>query len=462
MKTIEEHKAKVREIAEYAFAHAINQIGKEGVMALNEGDGQAERRRDFFIKVHDGFKLAQKLLIEETLYYQALLRSKTEELKEARHQKDKVLEKETANIIAVVNQRLSTLNHIADGIAWQLIGGQIHVARRLYIKDTSQKFLDSSNLEHAIQTANETNKEPEAFALLSDLTGFVQIGDLIVARKGSVTLMELKEGAVNRQVNEYLAGVKDESVLDESDLQKRFKPDTAKQIKRVVRQKQRGKRAVDVITNDKGIDPATGKNITVHTPTISTVGYHDELEKLYLQLSKKNWAYSVVDNCLHIGMYKGNPIPMSRFIIKELLAAQTENHLIIDWLTITRNVSQPLFLKPFDREFVIDMLTGGVKVIMGIHFDELIALFNSLGLKTRWLSRKETAKKEQDSFRKGMFKVKGKGIEVTLTNGHHLLLDGGVISKILYDNITPSNMALTLLHLYDNEHDRENDSQENG
>ena len=29
MKTIEEHRAKVREIAEFAFAHAINQIGKE-------------------------------------------------------------------------------------------------------------------------------------------------------------------------------------------------------------------------------------------------------------------------------------------------------------------------------------------------------------------------------------------------------------------------------------------------
>ena len=143
------------------------------MIKLNEGDAQAERRRDFLINVHDGFKLAQKLLIEETLYYQSLLRDKNEELKEARRQRDKVLEKETANIIAVINQWLSTLNHIADGIVWQLIGGQIHIARRLYIKDNSQKFLDSSNLEHAMLVADEINSTPESFALLSDLTGFV-------------------------------------------------------------------------------------------------------------------------------------------------------------------------------------------------------------------------------------------------------------------------------------------------
>src|SRR5207248_1620033 len=99
----------------------------------------------------------------------------------------------------------------------------------------------------------------------------------------------------------------------------------------------------------------------------------------------------------------------------------------------------------------IDFLTGVINVIMGIDFDKLIELFNSLGLETRWLSTKETAKKAQKSPKRKIFNVNGRGIAVKLPNGDEILLGGGVVSKILYDNITPSNIAMTLLGIKTNE-----------
>lgn len=463
MKTIQEHRDKVKEIVELAFGHAVNHFGAESLQKLAEQGRPESSRREFVVKVHDGFKLAQKLLIEEVLYYQPLLRSKTEESKEARRQRNKELEAETNHKLAIIKQRLATMAHIADGIAWQLLGAQIHVARRLYMKDTARKFLDSSNIEHAVKVADEFNSNPESFALLSDLTGFVQIGDLVVAHEGRVGLMELKEGAVNDQVAAYLATLdKGEETLDESVLQQQFTPKTVQQIKRVVRQKQRTTRAINVIKNDKGIDPATGQNITVETPSIPTIGYQDELERLHLELEKKNWAYGIVDVCLHIGIYKDKAIPMALFVIKELLARKTENYIVIDWLSITENVSEPIFSKPLAPEFIVDVLTGAVKVIIGINFDALIELFNSLGLETKWLSEKETTRWEQKTPSRKIFKVKKRAIVVKLDEHRDVILDGGSISKMLFDNIRPSNVAMSIATIqYKSKDDSSEEQQTN-
>src|SRR5690606_13651242 len=91
-----------------------------------------------------------------------------------------------------------------DGIAWQLIGGEIHIARRFHIEEDSSKFLDTSNIEHAKKVADEINKSPLDFALISDLTSYVQIGDILLKHENIVGIMELKEGKVNDQIKDFI------------------------------------------------------------------------------------------------------------------------------------------------------------------------------------------------------------------------------------------------------------------
>src|SRR5690606_32039322 len=147
MKTTEEHRIKVREIANLAFANAVNSMDIKKLIGKHPKDWDENFQENFIVKVHEGFKKSQDLLVKEILENQELLRQKNEVLKESRRNREtEKIEKLTVEI-QVLEQRLSTFSHIADGIAWQLVQGEIHIARRFHIGENTSKFLDSSNID---------------------------------------------------------------------------------------------------------------------------------------------------------------------------------------------------------------------------------------------------------------------------------------------------------------------------
>ncbi|MHA8097803.1 hypothetical protein VR479_00745 [Aquirufa aurantiipilula] len=460
MESIEDYRIKLKEIADYAFGYGIRAIGIEQFKVGPPDTWDESIKNIFFIACHDGFKIAQGLLVVEIKKYQSLLRETTNQLKEFRRQRDKENEKIADLKIKIIEQRLHNFSHIADGIAWQLIGGQIHIARRFHIQEMSTKYLDSSNIEHAIQTAEEINKNPNDFALISDLTSFVQIGDLLVRHDKIIGIMELKEGKVNYQIKEFLDNLENVGrTVSDDELKIFFDGKTIKQLKRMQRQQERAVRATDVINNDKGIDPVSGGKIVVSTPKVFTEYYHEDLSNLQEDLKEKIWAYTCLETCLHIGMYRDKGITMAGFAIKELLKNKTANYIIIDWLSITHNLSEPLFGKPFSPDFIIDVLIGKIKIIIGLDLDALIDTFNVFGLKARWLTEKETTKSKQGAIRDGMVIVNKRGIAVTLPDKKEMIILGGTLSKILYDSIKPTSIATSMLNLASPD-DPENDEQE--
>ena len=88
-----------------------------------------------------------------------------------------------------------------------------------------------------------------------------------------------------------------------------------------------------------------------------------------------------------------------------------------------------------------------MKVIIGINADALIDTFNFFGLKARWLTEKETAKRKQTAVREGFVVINKKGIVVTLPSEKEVTIFGGILSKILYDSIKPSCVALSILSI---------------
>jgi hypothetical protein len=260
--------------------------------------------------------------------------------------------------------------------------------------------------------------------------------------------MELKEGKVNDQIKEFFENLeKAGRVVSDDELKEKFDEKTLKQVKRMQRQQERAVRATNIINNDKGIDPVSGGNIIVSTPTVFTEYYHEELSKLQQDLKEKVWAYTCLETCLHIGMYRDKGIAMAGFAIEELLKQQTTNYIIIDWLSITHNLSEPLFGKPFSPEFIIDVLTGKIKIIIGLNLDALIYTFNVFGLKARWLTEKETIKSKQTAIREGMVIINKRGFVVTLPDQKEVIISGGTLSKILYDSIKPTSIATSMLNL---------------
>ena len=97
------------------------------------------------------------------------------------------------------------LRGIADAIAWQLLGHQLAHARRFF-KSTAQPDLYNSNFESVVCAAQETLKDkPDAVSLISDLTSFIQVGDLLVyePEKG-LTIAEVKEGSMNAKIGDFM------------------------------------------------------------------------------------------------------------------------------------------------------------------------------------------------------------------------------------------------------------------
>ena len=94
---------------------------------------------------------------------------------------------------------------LADSIAWMLIGpDNLWIARRLCKfgwGDEALTSLTHSNYESVMEfVTNHNAADPDSFALMSDITSFVHLGDALVREKTGLRTVELKEGAVNEML----------------------------------------------------------------------------------------------------------------------------------------------------------------------------------------------------------------------------------------------------------------------
>src|ERR1051326_6523544 len=151
------------------------------------------------------FVKAQVLLLEELRSLGRRKRSLDSRLREARRQRDKALVAEITSKLKIENIKDVVLRKLADCMAWQLIDGRSDIAKQLDISEPSRPDLNSSNVESVKETAEQMNSSnPISFSLISDLTSFVQIGDLLYRDLHLLKLIEVKEGDKNVQAIKIL------------------------------------------------------------------------------------------------------------------------------------------------------------------------------------------------------------------------------------------------------------------
>ncbi|MCE4373983.1 hypothetical protein [Xanthomonas hortorum] len=130
---------------------------------------------------------------------------------------------------------------VADTIAWGMLGGQLCYARRIY-KSQLQPDLSQSNFESVLRVARELREQdPDCMPLITDLTSFVQVGDIMsVSADRRTSYIEVKEGKHNKHVMD-LAMFYEASGCEtfREIVEKTESSKTVKQMKRVLRQKAR-------------------------------------------------------------------------------------------------------------------------------------------------------------------------------------------------------------------------------
>ncbi|MDY0264469.1 MAG: hypothetical protein RBR12_04725 [Sulfurospirillum cavolei] len=393
-----------------------------------------EEKNKFTEYVHIGFKKAQDLVLNELLSYEIQIKELNKTLKESRRNGNKVGEKDTQKLINLIKYKTTILRIFMDFIAWQFLGGQYYKVRRFYDmrkKENSRPTLSKSNIESvksAVEYYHALN--PLNFALISDLTSFIDIGDILLMDNYRLRPIEVKEGEKNEEIFNFLFKEKIPENLETID------ENFLKQAKRVLNQAKRGHLLYDVLKNEKGIDPFTELKTEVNKEAFEIKTYIDEFEKLVANLDMKNYSYTIIEDIISIGIYQKEMIHKGNIIIPFLNQKMFgKEYPVFNYREkFQMPISEPIFYYGLSKKTIFDILFGRINIVMSINLDKFIELCNLQGLEARYLSEKETMKRKTKG-EISLFEFEKKNIMIGDT-----ILGDGLIARMLFDFVRPSSI----------------------
>lgn len=301
-----ELKLLINDIREYGIQHAaLTKRDLPGTQAHNQ----------FVMQVHKGYMLAQRgVLCNLTRVLKEKKQAKAM-LKDANRRRDQEAKEECLSLLEKLKVQEVILRKIMDSVAWTLLGCEITDVRRLYGGEEPIDITDS-NIQSCVEYSEQVfANNPMEFALISDLTTFVQAGDILHYKYGeSLCIVELKSGETNKRVFElldsYSEGKCDRylylSLEKEGD---KFK----KQFARTVKQMAAEEEVVNVLKTGKGTDRLTGLPIDIIQGRLELDTYTETVINLIEKARGKGYAIGAVENCLFLGVYDNRRFPSAVF-----------------------------------------------------------------------------------------------------------------------------------------------------
>lgn len=341
------------------------------------------------------------------------------------------------------------LRGIADAMAWQLLGHQLAHARRFF-RSTAQPDLYNSNFESVVFVARESVKDkPNVVSLISDLTSFIQVGDLLVyePEKG-LTIAEVKEGSMNLKIG-YFMKLYAESSCDSalSHFANQEGEQAVKQLQRMARQANRMAYVTSVLGTGHGVDPDTQEKIIIPEPFFPIKTWDDRLNNTLGKANINGWAIDVIDNCLFLGVYASEHMRVGGHIIfnawfdKMGGTPECPRSLLID--SMSNPLALPIFSRNISDEDKFDVLFGRKQVCMGICVELLLSECEKAGFSVRFATKKEQGHLNQTNNRP--YKHKGKSVFIGRGSKEFVLMDG-VFLRVMFHGQSPISVIRTILN----------------
>jgi len=396
---------EVSQICDLAFAHGIDSVGY-----VTPADDKEKYAR-FIAACHEGYALAQDRLFSELLRIEDALTAAKKRLKERRRDKDLSRTKLTQSHIVQLETRRHILKKIADGLAWIILHGEGWQVRRFYLGQASN-YLRPTNPESVKAEVDERNKKSSRFALMTDLTSCIQVGDILEVDFGDkqTRIIEVKEGATNEQV----LGALDSFAQTQCEripylLAKHYGQSALKQMIRVVKQEQRASEIVKILRTGEGIDPRYGKPISILDKYYTREDYFPEIADMARQCDEKGFSIKGIDGCLLLGMFRRQSTKLLRLAFahsiyhlrhpeasclletapergsEEIDLIEAEAYPIHDLAQgLTIPIAMPIFLWPVDKQLIMDIVFRRKIVLLYLDFDNLFELASNFGIDCRW------------------------------------------------------------------------------
>lgn len=332
---------------------------------------------------------------------------------------------------------------IADTIAWGMLGGQLCYARRIY-KSQRQPDLSRSNFESVLRVVRELReRDPGCMPLITDLTSFVQVGDIMsVSADRRTSYIEVKEGQHNKHVMD-LAMFYEASGCEtfREIVEKTESPKTVKQMERVLRQKARMTHLRDVMSTDQAKDPDTGEVVRIPEPFFPIKNWDEALAKLTeTAREKQSWAYDV-QGPIFMGAYAGELANSGHlmFLMALSLEGDVEQDYHIIRLADCMHVplAPPVFSMGLANEIMMDLVFGRMNVCIAVSIPRLIEVCEMAGMDVRYATRKELGRAKIDGVEPIVHR--GKGLMFSLA-GEEMMLLSGVIFRALFHGQQPESV----------------------
>lgn len=401
--------------------------------------------RDFIGACHRGYERAQRAVLQEL----AKIRSDTALSDDEKRYRELVLRR------------------VIDGIAFVMLQQRHHVVRRLVLRNTPA-FPEFSELERNVKEAERMNSESrQTFALAADLSTFIHVADIMRIdfrpSHKSIQFIELKTGKVNEVLIDKLAEFKplDSELrrLSTSDVEPRHQ----RQAQRMLRQRIRLKKTIDVLRTDRGVDIQSGLPLLLKGPTRDLDSYDEVLDRLFDQAMKVEACAITIDGCLHLGVghastadqAQSHAITAVRRAVsmrrqdasKGYAEARKSVTSVLDEeksyfvQNVFLNNLHGLTCRPFPlysvNEAHLGSLVRGTLVLYGcfdlIGFFELCA---KLRKKIRLTSRKEAAQYQQKGLMSELVSFERRLVEIGASRGSYVM-GRGMLARFFLDLVPP-------------------------
>jgi len=203
----------LREAVRLVTSYAVDLFRAENIKEFDKIP-----REEFVVRCHEGFDLAQKLILKNLLPLEQRLkklrtefqeRSKGKKKREIQHDEAlQELRREENCAVGVTN----AFRRVADTIAWQILGMNKVLMRSTHTGHGGRGYLSDTNIASAVEAIAQLRK-PGEFYLINDLTLCLGsgAGDLLHVRADrSCAFIELKTGAENTRIFDFLHGFKEQ------------------------------------------------------------------------------------------------------------------------------------------------------------------------------------------------------------------------------------------------------------
>lgn len=339
---------------------------------------------------------------------------------------------------------------IEDAIAWQLLGNQLAHARRFF-KAIPQPDLYNSNFKSVVFAAKESLKnKPNTVSLISDLTSFIQIGDLLecdpIKEKG-LTIVEVKEGEMNAKIGDFMDFYMHSQCNQALHYFAQQEGEQAiKQLQRMSRQINRMLYVTSVLSTGIGVDPDTNEQVKIPEPFFPIENWDNQLTHILNKAHDKGWAVDVIDNCLFLGVYASEHMRIGGHIIFNHWfdnaggTPECPRKRLIDCMY--NPLALPIFSRDIPDEYKFDVLFGRKHVCMGICIEKLLEECNKIGYSVRFATNKEQGLLDKSGKRP--YKHKGKSVFIGDGVKEVVLMDG-IFLRIMFHGQTPMSVIKTMI-----------------